>query len=742
VASGILTLALMWHSPGARAADAEQQTPGPAGEHPGGPEYEEHRRHRHEHEEHLEEVIVTAQKRSENLQEIPLAITALSGDDLQRSGIFDAQGLNDVTPALMVGDYGSTTVFTIRGVTTNTDPNFGDAPTAFHIDGIYQGRPAAASGLFYDIARVEVLNGPQGTLYGKNSTGGTINLITNKPSFGGADANFAWEFGDYYYTRGYAMLNAPVSDELALRLAAQSVKHTGYLKTGYDDADDVAGRIHVLLRPSESLSFLLTQDYFHQGGVGNGQIPIPQPGDYWESNPWSVGNDALSQQGNTVEGHSNNVSWQTSLTIDADLGMSHLTSISAYHHLHLDASAFLNGTPSRQQETDDEVAQELRLSSPDSSPTKWVAGLYFHRESQWNYLEFFNQAGPGVDSIQNYPTLVSPSYAAFGQITYPIRPNWRITAGIRATRDEKTIQGAVYQRDTSQTPPLITLQTTADSQLTYDKVTWRVGMDTNLTDKSLLFFNVSTGFKAGGVFAGLPPNTYLPESVLAYEIGSKNRFLNDRLQVNIDAFYYDYKDYQVDQLEYLRVPTGPPAFGDYITNAGRTTNKGAELAIDWLATPQDTVSLTVAYLDAVFQDFLYPQPPDFSAPPSTEYTYKDLSGYTVFLAPHWRSTLTYEHTWLLPHGAQMSFFAQGHAESEYWLTPDHKPDSLQKGFTRSQLALQFTSSGHRYQVQAYVRNVENSAVYNNYTFQGPPPAHNYATIGPPRTWGIALNAYF
>lgn len=713
---------------------------------------DEHRRHereRHERERDeeggrliLQEVVVTAQKRTENLQETPLAITAISGEELQRQGIFNAQGLNDVVPGLEVSNYGSTTVFTIRGVTTNTDPNFGDSPTAFHIDGIYQGRPAAASGLFYDIARVEVLNGPQGTLYGKNSTGGTINVVTNKPAFDGFNATVTQELGDYHGIRSFAMLNFPVNSEFAIRGAAQLLKHNGYLRSGYDDADDVAARVHVLYRPNERLSFLLTQDYFHQGGIGNGQIPIPQPGDYWLADPWSVGNDALVQQGSTVDPRSNNVSWQSSLTIDADLRSMVLTSISAFHHLHLDATSFLNGTPSLQQEGDNEVAQELRLGSPERSTVKWVGGLYFHRESQWNHLDFYNQAGPGVDSQQIFPTLVEPSYAAFGQITYPIRPTWRVTAGLRGNVDEKTINGAVYQLDNTQTPPLTTLQVSADAKLISRRLTWRVGMDTDLTDKSLLFFNVSTGYKQGGVFAGCGPHTYRPESLLAFELGNKNRFFEDRLQANLDAFLYKYKDYQVDQLEYLLVCNGPPAFGDYITNAARATHKGFELSTDWLATRHDKLSVNVAYLSAVFENFLYPLPPDFSAPPSTNYTYADLSGFTEFSAPRWRGSLSYQHTWELPRDLQLAFLAQSHAESYYWLTPDHKSDSRQSAYHRSQLALQFSSSAGKYAVQAFVRNLENSTVYNNYTFQGPPPSHNYATIGPPRTFGVSFTANF
>lgn len=722
-----------------------------------GHEQGRHERHEHEQDDHedrhtLEEIVVTAQKRSENLQKIPLAVTALTGDALESADVTNAEGLTDVVPGLEVGSYGANTIFTIRGVTTNTDPTFGDSPAAFHIDGVYQGRPAAASGLFYDVERVEVLSGPQGTLYGKNSTGGTINVITNKPTFDDVHGEAEQEFGSYYWTRSFGMINAPLNDIVAFRVAVQTEKHTGYLKSGYDDADDVAGRTHVLIVPSDTFQALLTADYFHQGGVGRGQIPIPLPGDSWLGNPWSVPASALSALGNTAQGSTNNVSWQTSLQLDWKLEAARLTSISAYHHLHLDSFSFLNGTPARQEDADSEISQEIRLGSMDSAETKWVVGAYYHREQQPNQARFFNQAGPGVDSLQLYPTLTSPSYALFGQITYPVTSTFHVTAGLRGNVDKKRAFGAVYQIDTTQPVPAPVFQIGTDASLTSRRLTWRFGVDKDLTDKSLLFFNVSTGYKQGGVFAGIPPNnSYRPETMLAYEVGSKNRFFNDRLQVNIDAYLYKYKDYQVDQLEYLPVPNGPPAFGDFITNAAKATHKGVELTSEYLLTDHDTLTLNVAYLSAVFKDFLYPLPPDFSAPPSTTYTYQNLSGYTEFSAPKWTGTATYQHIWPLHHDDQLSVRLQSHLESFYWLTPDHKSDSRQPGYGRSQASFQYSAAKGKYTGELYVHNIENRPVYNNYTYQGVPgsvpfpgamPTHNFATIDAPRTYGVKFAVKF
>jgi iron complex outermembrane receptor protein len=750
------------------------------------------RKHDHEHDEEafaLQEIIVTAEKRAENLQSTPLAVTAITGEDLQRAGITDARGLTDVVPGLEVGDFGSTTTFSIRGVTTNTDPNLGDSPTAFHIDGVYQGRPAAASGLFYDVSRVEVLSGPQGTLYGKDSTGGTINVVTNKPSFAGVNAQVQQEFGTYGLYRTSGMVNVPTSDEFAFRIAFQTERHKGYLATGYDDADDMAGRVHFLWRPSDDFSALLTQDYFHQGGVGNGQVPIPEfPRDNWRKDPWSLvlplGQQGLVEYGFTPR--SNNVSAQTSLQLDWNLSGAKLTSVSAYHHLHLDSTAYLNGTPSRQEETDSEISQEIRLASPDSSTTKWVVGAYYHREHQSNDLFFYDQAGPGTDSDQIFPKIDTPSYALFGQVTYPILPTWRVTVGVRGNSDQKNIDGTINQVNYSVvnpqdlvvpfTVPLVVDRTTyvdvgcpppnpaicqqaaPNGSLTARRVTWRVGSDYNVTDKSMLFFNISTGYKQGGLDANQPPNNvYKPETIKAYEIGSKNRFLNDRLQVNLDAFYYDYKNYQVDQLEFF---PGKSAlvFGDFISNAASARHEGLELETQAKLTRQDQLSLNVAYLSAVFKHYLFPVPAN-PGNPSLDIQYEDLSGYTEYNAPRWTGTLSFQHIWPLPHESELAFSVLTHAESFYWLSPDHQPDSRQSGYTRTQVSLQYSSADDKYQVQGYVHNVENRPVYNNYSFQGAPtPAvpgplgfgpgagslatRNFATVGAPRTYGVTLQVKF
>ena len=607
--------------------------------------------HNREHEQDLtalQEIVVTAQKRVQNLQKVALAVTAVSGDRLNNTGTMDPQGLTDLVPAVEVGNNNSNTTFAIRGISSTTDATLGDAAVAFHLDGVFEGRPSAASGLFYDLQRVEVLRGPQGTLYGRNATAGTINVITNHPSFDGYHGEAQIEMGNFAEVRTEAMFNAPISDTFAVRGAAQTLRHNGYLNSGYDDADDHAARLQALWRPNDDVSLLVFGDYFHQGGVGNGFTQLP-----FASSPWSLPLPLITQLGTAHGGYvspagtTDNQSWSVHAELDWRIGDVMLTEIPAYHRLRVNYFAYGNGIDNTQYDQERETSNELRLSSLADSPIKWVAGLYYHDEEQPYTQIFYDNAQPMNDTCCTtlgqgdslhfiYPKISNPSYAAFGQITFPITSSFRVTGGLRWNRDHKTVNGGTYKFFGEDTVPFFgpiipagtqLLSIATNANMTWQKVTWKAGVEKDLTETNMLYANVSTGYKQGGVFAGASPNTYNPETLTAYEFGSKNRFLNNRLQINADVFYYKYRDYQVDQLEDLPVPGGGYSFGDDIFNAGRATSYGGELETRWLITNSDEVDLNVAGLHARFDEFLFPlqaAPPRHGVP--NPVTYVDLAG--------------------------------------------------------------------------------------------------------------------
>jgi iron complex outermembrane recepter protein len=811
----------------------------------------------------LVEIVVTAQKRVEDLQAVALAVSAVTGDTLRQAGVVDPQGLTDMVPGLEVGYNNSNTTFAIRGISSTTDATLGDAAVAFHLDGVFEGRPAAASGLFYDVSRVEVLRGPQGTLYGRNATAGTINVVTNHPNFDGYSGSAQVETGNYGMLSTSAMFNAPVSETFAVRGAMQTLRHTGYLSDGYNDADNVAGRLQALWKPNDKVSLLMFADYFHQGGVGPGLTVLSNvtPCDFNQASPtyttctintaggrgqWASFNtiDMTNKGYESPSGWTNNKSWTVHAELSWNLGPFTLTEIPAYHHLEVNYFALGNSLDNFQHEAERETSNELRLSSNPGSKAQWVLGAYYHDEEQpytqtfydnvaggmgafscagfapggfgpWTSPEFVNASGnpscaapgQGVSLVFPYPTISNPSYALFGQLTYPVTPDTRLTGGLRWNHDRKHVVGEtdrVYgvslpagSPDWAYIVPPVTLngrpshsgvlagQTiypgqyevaiTTNADITWSKTTWKAGIEHDLGDHHMIYGNVSTGYKQGGVFAGLAPyNTYKPESVTAFEIGSKNRFMNNRLQLNVDAFYYKYKDYQVDQLENLPADNlGNFSFGDDIFNAGRMTEFGAEMELRWVATDADEIDFNLAYLPGKFDEFTFPIQANPARAGSTVIQMIDLSGVAPTSAPDFTGTLAYRHTWTMGSGSSVAMTLQTHVESAYWLAVDHNivatatnidtatgvvtPNqpltdygtailqtknlgARQRGYSRSQAALSYLTSDKKFSWQAYVRNIEGKAVMNAFSFGGDGAA--YASVSAPRTFGISFGAHW
>ena len=226
----------------------------------------------------LEEVIVTAQRRSENLQRAAIAVTAVSGDLLTSAGVTTPAQLTAIVPSLQVApSAGPYNLFYLRGV-GNFQGNFlSESAIAFTVDGVYIGRPSGTTGFFYDLDRLEVVKGPQGTLYGRNATGGAINVISNKPRLGEFSYSGAVEYGNYDALRLDGALNVPLGDKAAIRFAGISVRHDGYMDDGTDDQDDRGARISFRAQPADNVNIGLVADYFDQGGRGVGSTPLVAP---------------------------------------------------------------------------------------------------------------------------------------------------------------------------------------------------------------------------------------------------------------------------------------------------------------------------------------------------------------------------------------------------------------------------------------------------------------------------------
>jgi iron complex outermembrane receptor protein len=666
----------------------------------------------------LEEVIVTAQKRSESVQDIPLAVTALSSEMLDERGIVDIASMAASVPGMNFSQAGNNTRITVRGIGTENTTVTGDPGVALHIDGVYQARSSAGNVLFYDLARVEVLRGPQGTLYGRNATGGSINLISNPPveEFG---AQIEGQIGDYNQRRVRGVVNAPVMDEkLLLRFSGQYENRDGYyedLTPGADDLTDVDAvntRAQALYLLSDNIEALLSFNYATDKGAGPGAkalgpYPLP-PGLVANllvnatpnpSDPWKIRTNGIADRDNSRKG--------SYLTINWDMGAVALKSISAWQDNDVDtfrdvdlSDADIFNETSKQDST--QYSQEVHLTSTGGGDWEWVTGLFWMTE-ETNAEFWYTDMGAGLSTYPFFPTidvgLPEPTYfgndsttttdtfGAFGQASYHIYDNLSVTAGLRYSYDKK--KSDIFRKEF--TAPAATSFKKDDD---WNKTTWKLGVDWNVTEESMLYASVSTGFKSGGFLQIEAAEPYDEETVTAYEIGSKNRFFDNRLQANISAYYYDYKDMQLRTIRDLN---------SIVSNAGESEIKGIE--VELTAQPTDALQLTAnfAFTNAEFTDYTADDPQVPGLEP------EDLSGNSLPRSPDSTVNLSAAYSWDFDFGS-LTASADYFWSDKVYFGPFNVSEESQDSYHRTGARLSFNSADDTWYVAAAVSNIEDDEV--------------------------------
>lgn len=693
------------------------------------------------------EIVVTAQRRAQSVQDVPLAVTALEGETLAQEGVRGVEDLGEVAPSLSITTSGATQIF-MRGVgSTNVTP-VGDSAVAVHLDGVYLARSNALNAQFYDIARVEVVRGPQGTLYGRNATAGAINIITNQPRFDFEGAA-AVEYGNYNTLVMSGMVNAPVTDTLALRAAFQSIRHDGYLEAadgpvnaqGNDrnDQNDISGRAQLLFQPGDRFKITLRGDYTHQGGAGPAAVPYPNP----TGDPYVA--VAL------LDVYQDNAIFGGSLEAEYDLGFATVTYLGGYRELQLDSKSEIlqtgNNRPIFVDNNQKSWSHELRLAG-ETGPLEWVVGAYRFEEE--NFTDFRIQLPPGIFLTFMQGPIAAESIAFFGQATYSLTDAVRITGGLRYTEDEKSRIGGTFLTGADGTVLRQIAVNNADA--TWDSIDWKVGAEYDLSPDSLLYAQAATAYKAGGYFDGPAPNTYDPEEIMSYEIGSKNVLADGRLRLNVAAFYNDYSDLQVSAVEVI---AGEAAL--VTRNAGTAEIYGVELETAFQLTPNASFDFVGSWLHAEYTDFVLPFGDPFvnnDANADIERCYAadysqprprrgDFSGCALARTPEFAFSAGYSHRFDLGNGGAIIARAQTRYESEKNLEFHGFAANREGDFTKTDLALTYQSPDDWY-LQAYVRNIENDAVRTN---SNPNAQTGITTNGtdvyaPPRLYGIRLSANF
>jgi iron complex outermembrane receptor protein len=735
-------------------------------------------------------IIVTAQNRAQNVQDVPIAISVVSGDTLKSEGVTDFTSVQRVSPSLQITSDTSNTRVSVRGVGTLSNNEAQDQSIAVNIDGEYINRPQILNAAIFDIERVEVLRGPQGTLYGRNSTGGAVNFITRKPGrdFG---VNASATYGNYDQVIVEGGVDVPLGDVGAIRFAGSFSDHKGYNfhpnsplpLTAYHpsslhrsgDDHTVGGRVTLALRPAQGLTVDATYEHTEvdMHPAAQAFVDLTQaanaPGAGCAQNGWievgfgTPGTQCVPANTNflaNIDRHKYNMaltgvgffkqhSDAVRGRIAYDFGPATLTYTGGYRESFntgantlSPAYVFTNfGAPVKTH------SHELRLNGTTSG-VEWQGGVfYFQEDLNTNgglYIPFIGPNGSYVNYFR-HPTHTK-SWSAFGQAEIPLVDQLTAVLGGRYTRDKRSGAFVNYIFAFNSGPIELTNEPTFPvTNLIYkgDRFNWLAGLNFKPNRDTLLYAKVSTGYKAGG-FDGTG-TIFKPETNTAYEAGAKLNFGPEGRNVfNIAGFYYDYKDLQNDVLL-------NPALGGQTFNAGKATIKGVEAEAVFRLSENDTFSASVNYLDARYKDFTASYNVfDIADPARTALDVAahpedlaDLGGNSLPQAPKWVVGVGYDHVFDLGSAGSVTARAYSRYKSSYYLDIFNYHDAHQKSYTQTDLSLEYKPDNGHFTVQAFVRNLENKrpVVFSGYIAAANDDIINWQ-FGPPRTYGVRLAVDF
>lgn len=675
------------------------------------------------------EIVVTAEKRETTVQKTPIAVSVLDADAIRRNGVNSLVDLSSLTPSLNFAQNSVNTIITIRGVSSRDTTEIGDPAVSIATDGFYYQRPFGFNDTLYDLERVEVLRGPQGTLYGRNATGGAINFITAKPGkeFGG----FATVgVGDYNLITAEAAVNVPLADNLQTRASVYMQKRDGYRKNNYagkdgDDADAVSARFQVKFDPTERLSFLFSAQTTSIGGVGPTFYGVLFNGPVNNNVRPAIDRDGsvLGSPRQSIDGTNKSIQ----LTATYDFGIATLTYLGGFRNQKYRQVRDLDGVVKSDayflpSEDARDWQHEARLTSNGDGPFKWQAGVfYFHEKNNTNtdFSSFTNPINPGQPVARfafRYPSVIARSKAVFGQASYEVVPGLSLEAGIRYSKDYKARRGYSNTTGTAYTG---IGNVPTDVNASSSKTTTHFAVNWQFTPRNLLYVKRDTGYKAGGFsdVQNIGNVPYGPENITSYEIGSKNRFLDNRLQLNVSAYRYNYKDQQISQFN-----NGFTA----IFNAGKSRIKGVEVEAVAQPVPALRFDGSIAYLDAKFIDFLVS---------NVQY-----AGNKPPSSPKWQLGAGLQYELALGDGT-LTPRVQTHYESESYLAFTNFERERNRKFSRTDLMLTYNAPDNRWSLQGYVRNLENKIVITAASASGLFGAYTYQ-LAPPRTYGARLTYNF
>jgi iron complex outermembrane receptor protein len=685
----------------------------------------------------IPEVVVTAQRTSALASKTPVAMSVLSGAQLIDADLTQPSNLADRLPDVHLDGAADGLKITIRGVSNADTTGKGDPSAAFMLDGIYIARPQFQNLSFYDLDRIEVLRGPQGTLYGRNTTAGVINVISNAPTQR-FEGSVSTDWGNYASRQDSAMLNVPVNDVLALRAAVAYNAHNSYLNNGQGtpyhlglDRNDSSGRLSARLAFSNTVSLLLRVDHSSVRDNSDDIVPdtnffhgVASGNPVWYGAPTSarLTNGFVPPNTRPEQGYGHKDSSGISADFSWNLGAVTVSYLGSHRHSDQDflenyyyriAPAYAIGVHESFGGNYGQNSHELRIASNGGGPLTAQGGLYYFREESNEDFTFRDLEPLGLPPYYVFPTgpTISLSKAAFAQATYGLTDRLRLTAGARFTHDAKSRIGSTNFQQASTFNPATDFQLLNAAEITTHKSTWRLGAEFDLAPATLLYGTVSTGYKAGGFNDGclagshalgiacpaalaVPAATlyYQPETLTSYEAGVKTAFWDKKASLNVTAFDYDYRNLQ---LSGVAVVQGAPR---YVTsNAGVASVKGLELEGLVYPTLDDKFNYSLTLLDAHYVSYS----------PDGVHSW---DGYKLDRAPSNVLSLGYEHRFRLGGGDLKAGFISRKSSAYSIGVPSQLLQYRIPSRTQTDATLNYHRDGAAWRLQASVRNLENKVV--------------------------------
>ena len=586
----------------------------------------------------LEEVVVTAEKREASMQDVPISITAFSGERLALSGIDDSLDLEMATPGLSMSRNSASGFVTIRGVGSPTAQGpASDPSSAVYIDGVYMPRNSSSLVDLMDIERIEVLKGPQGILYGRNSTGGAINYISNDPGRElGADIKV--QIGNYDLQKVQASADIPlVEDQLFMRASVMNIARDGYTENllnpsnTIDDEDLWAARVSFKYIFSENLGVTLHAGKVEQDGAIQAGIKhtIDPEGPHSEAEIIEDPRKVLADQPQEQPMDQSIVD----LKVEWDIEWAMLTSITGYQEQTTGPASrdddatelplFGQGQPGVRNGITNEsesFSQEFILSSTSEGQLSWLLGFYYFEEKARSFTGYHLEGFACCQAFGQFDvTNNTEAYATFGNASYDLSDKLRFNVGLRYSYEEKKLDFIHYTDFVVDTGP----RKQSDD---WSKWTPKIGLDYFVSDEVMVYFSASQGFKSGAFdsFSLSEAPSVDEETIDAFELGLKSTLLDGRLRVNASLFDYDFSDMQVQAVN-------PNNFGTtQLSNAGEADIRGAELESSILLAEGLQLDVGLSWLDTEFVEFVKPNGVDLSGnklPNSPEFTANIGVGY-------------------------------------------------------------------------------------------------------------------